>query len=100
MQGAGQGGVVIAIARLGDGETARRLNGRRLYNLRVHFTDYGFASERLIAAEGERAKGFGRVELYVGGKLFDVLLVHRNKDLCVDCCDWDERLYPYRGRKR
>jgi hypothetical protein len=100
MQGDDKEGVIIAVARLGDGERMRNLNRRRLYNLRVHFTDYGFPAQKLIAAEGKRVKGFGRVELYVGGKLIDVLLVARNGDLCVDCCDIDERLYPYRGKKR
>jgi hypothetical protein len=94
--GSGKDSLVIAVARLGHGETSRELNRRRLYNLGVHWKDYGLPEKRLIAAEGERVNGYGRVELYVSGKLFDVLLVKRGKDLCVDCCGDDERLYPYR----
>lgn len=100
MRDSGQDGVVIAVARLGKGEVSRDLNRRRLFNLRVHWEDYGLPAAKLISAEGERANGYGRVELYVAGKLFDVLLVSRKKDLCVDCCDMDERLYPYRVKKR
>lgn len=98
--GSGKDSLVIAVARLGNGEISRGLNRRRLYNLGVHWKDYGLPTERLILAEGERVKGYGRVELYVSGKLFDVLLVKRGKDLCVDCCDIDERLYPYLDKKR
>jgi hypothetical protein len=98
--GSSKGGLVIAIARLGNGETSRELNRRRLYNLGVHWKDYGLPAERLVRAEGERVNGFGRVELYVSGKLFDALLVKRGRDLCVDCCDDDERLYPYLDSKR
>jgi hypothetical protein len=98
--GSGKDSLVIAIARLGRGEISRELNKRRLYNLGVHWKDYGLPAERLILVEGERVNGYGRVDLYVSGKLFDVLLVERRKDLCVDCCDIDERLYPYRDKKR
>ena len=98
--GSAKDSLVIAVARLGKGETSRALNRRRLYNLGVHWKDYGLPAERLIAAEGERVNGYGRVELYVSGKLFDALLVPRREDLCVDCCDIDERLYPYLDKKR
>jgi len=98
--GAGKNSVVIAIARLGDGETSRQLNRRRLYNLTVHWNDYKLPSGKLVTVEGDRVKGFGRVELYIGSKLFDVLVPQRGKDLCVDCCDRDERLYPDRSVNR
>jgi hypothetical protein len=96
--GSSKNSAVIAIARLGDGEISRQLNRRRLYNLMVHWKDYQLPEGKLVAAEGERVSGFGRVELYVAGKLFDTLVVKRGKDLCVDCCEPDERLYPYRQK--
>ena len=95
----GKDAVVIAIARLGDGETSRDLNRRRLYNLRVHWNDYKLPPGTLVTAEGERVKGLGRIELYVYGKLFDMLVPKPGKDLCVDCCEPDKRLYPYRNRR-
>lgn len=93
--------MVIAIARLGDGENAQELNRRRLQNVLAVLTDnLGLRKERVVIASGERVRGYGRVELYVNGKLVDALLVDRGKDLCVDCCDIDERYYPYRKDKR
>jgi hypothetical protein len=100
VSGASKDRVVIAIARLGDGETSRELNRRRLYNLRVHWDDYKLPLGTLVTAEGERVKGLGRIELYVAGKLFDMLVPKPGKDLCVDCCDPDKRLYPYRAVRR
>jgi hypothetical protein len=98
--GSGKDSLVIAIARLGNGETSRELNRRRLHNLRVHWGDYGLPAERLVFAEGERVNGYGRIEIYVSGKLFDIFLVERGRDFCVDCCGPDDRLYPDRVRKR
>ena len=73
---------IIVIARLGDGERARRLNHRRLHNL---FTYLNYireiALERLVRADGERVRGLGRVEAYINGKLFIVFTVGRNQDL-------------------
>lgn len=100
VQGSGKDSLVIAVARLGNGETSRELNRRRLYNLGIYWKEYGLPTKRLILAESERVDGYGRVELYVMGKLFDVLLVYRGKDLCVICCGDDKRYYPLRGKKQ
>ena len=89
--------VIIAIARLGSGETSRRLNSRRLSNVRAYLTAYQtFSAQQLITAEGDRVEGFGRVEIYVSGKLTDTILINRGEDLCVNCCESDNRYYPYR----
>lgn len=99
-KGSGKDSFIIIIARLGNGESSRELNRRRLYNLGMYWKEYNLPAEKLILAEGERINGYGRVELYVGGKLFDVLLVNRDKDLCVACCGDDEKYYPLRDKKR
>jgi hypothetical protein len=92
---------VIAIARLGDGEYAQDLNRRRLANVMTVLTgNLGMKKERVVIASGERVRGYGRVEVYVSGQLVDALLVHRGKDLCVDCCDIDPGYYPYRKDKK
>ncbi|HEY0003360.1 MAG TPA: hypothetical protein VGB17_01025 [Pyrinomonadaceae bacterium] len=89
--------VVIVIARLGDGEYMQKLNRRRLQNVLTALTvNFGLKKERVVIASGERVRGYGRVEVYVSGQLVDALLVARGKDVCVDCCDIDERYYPYR----
>jgi hypothetical protein len=93
-------GVVIAVARLGDGEYRQELNRRRLQNVLTVLRDnLGLREERVVLASGGRVRGYGRVEIYIGGKLVDALLVDRGRDLCVDCCDIDERYYPHRRDK-
>src|SRR2546423_9088201 len=65
-----KGEVVIAIARLGKGEISRELNRRRLFSVQAYLTKRTALPEKnIVVAEGERAEGYGRVELYVGGKL-------------------------------
>lgn len=93
--------VLIVIARLGDNESSQQLNRRRLHNLRVSLTENLHVDPRkLVMASGEKVRGNGRMEFYLGGKLIGGLLVERGKDLCVDCCDIDERYYPYRKNKK
>lgn len=106
---AGETGLVIMIARLGTGETRQELNRRRLHNGRTFLTEFGQrVSQTIVIAEGDRVDGYGRVELYVDGKLFHVLMIRRDDDLAVGACSFegrdpctDEReknLYPCLGR--
>jgi hypothetical protein len=71
-------GVVILIARLGKGENSRTLNRRRLYNVREGFQVTLRIMKPIVIAEGERVNGFGRVEVYLGGKFFGALVAQRN----------------------
>src|SRR5258706_468491 len=66
---AGPDGTIIVIARLGDGETNREQNRRRLHNVRVYLTEFGWHRQpsTVITTQGEPIKGYGRVELYVRG---------------------------------
>jgi hypothetical protein len=108
---AGKAGLVIAIARLGDGEQRQELNRRRLHNVRTYLVEFDHRSpETIITAESERASGFGRIELYVGGKLFYVLMIRPNADFAVGACSFEgddactfereKKLYPCLDRKR
>lgn len=101
----GKDGLVIAIARLGDGEQGQELNRRRLHNVRTYLTTFdGRPPETIITAEGERVNGYGRVELYVGGKLFYVLKTRPKADFPVGSCSYEgedpcshereKKLYP------
>lgn len=83
----GKDTAVIVIARLGKGEVARVHNRSRLSAAKKYLVQFGLPVNRLVLAEGEKAESFGRVELYVAGKLQDALLVNRNKGLCVECCN-------------
>jgi hypothetical protein len=107
---AGKDGLVIVIARLGKGERSRDLSLRRLHNARTFLTEFGQRSpQTIVTAEGERVGGYGRVELYAGGKLFHVLLIRSNDDLAVGACSFEgkdpcinereQKLYPCRNKK-
>jgi hypothetical protein len=63
---------IIAIARLGDGERSVRLDRRRLEFVRDYLLNQR-GWNNIVTASGERVKGYGRVELYVSGKLLYVL---------------------------
>ena len=104
---------LIIIARLGDGERNRNLNWRRLQNTRAYLSEYLKArnSETIILAEGERVPGYGRIEIYVGGKLFSAVAVNRNGDLIVGSCEAEQlddarqqqlrkKLYSWRDRNK
>src|ERR1700687_3048719 len=69
---AGEKGLIIVIARLGDGDNNRDLNRRRLHNVRTYLTQWGGRRNptNVVTAQGERVKGYGRGELYVAGKLY------------------------------
>jgi hypothetical protein len=88
-----QNSVLIVIAHLGSGETQRRYNQRRLYNVKKSLN---IPEKNVVLAEGERVKGFGKVEVYWKGELLGVFFVSRNRDLCVDCCEEDKRFYPHK----
>lgn len=58
---------LIIIARLGDGENSGRLNTYRLKLLDNYLSRW--RPVKYITAEGKKVKGYGRIEIYVGGKL-------------------------------
>ena len=103
---AGEKDLLIIIARLGNGEINRSLNHRRLHNVRAYLTEFGWKRnpQTIILAEGERVNGYGRIEIYIKGILFDVLVIQTNGDLLVGSCEPDnirpkkaeEIFYPYR----
>lgn len=82
---------VILVARLGEGETLRRLNLRRLHNVAARL----YSVKSIIKTEGDKIGGKGHVEIYLDGQLNAILLAHRNKDLAVDCCEEFKDLYPW-----
>lgn len=88
--------VLIVIVRPGDGEASRQLIRRRLYNIRQYFRERGdqLLKDRVVVAEGERVKGFGRIEYYIKGKLYQQLLFPKNGYVCHSCCGPDTGYYP------
>jgi hypothetical protein len=107
---AGSDSLVIIIARLGDRENRRNLNHRRLHNIRTYLKDFVGRDTRItITAQGDRIKGYGRIEIYVKGQHFYTLMVGFNLDFAVGECSYDGRdpctltrernLYPCFDRK-
>lgn len=91
-------GLIIAIARLGKGEQRKDVNQMRLRKVRQYLTeDWQRTPETIVTAEAERVNGFGRVELYVGGKLLSTILVERNRDLAAGSCQAGEFKYTGSG---
>lgn len=92
-------GRVFVIARLGDGETARWLNLARLEGARFYLVESGRTQkERIVFAEGERVKGEGRVEFYLGSRLYLVSLAGRGKAINFTCCD--DYIPPGRSKRK
>lgn len=72
------GETMFIIARLGTGETSRKLNQDRLFALREYLFEYRkLPANRLVTAEGDRVKGPGQVEIYVNGKLYALFKMKR-----------------------
>lgn len=86
---------IFVIARLGKRESSRTLNRRRLHRTRNHLVTSGrLAKGSVIFAEGDQAETKGRLEFYLGSKLYLVSLVEYGKDVCLTCCD--DRASPSR----
>lgn len=100
---AGDTGSLILIARLGDGERSRLYNQRRLHNIGTYFNYIReIPKSRIVKAEGERATGRGRVEVYVRGELMIVFEMGRNQDLAGGECEMprSELYYPMERKRR
>ena len=84
---ANRDGLLIIVARLGNGEKQRDLSRRRLHNVRDGLTtNLGINVRQLVVAEGERVRGYGRVEFYLAGELVGALPVRRNSHVIK--CDF------------
>ncbi len=47
----------------------------------------GWKSFDVIYARGEKSDGEGKIEFYIGGTLFLVVMSPKNKTPCLDCCE-------------
>lgn len=102
---AGKEGLIILVARLGDGEKLRSLNNRRLHNALVYLNEFLLRPmSTIIVTQGERVTGRGRVEIYVGGKLIDAFGMKTGEDFFLGTCEWgseaDKNLYDSRRTKK
>lgn len=74
----------IVIARLGNGEFSRKINLKRIKTLKNYLMKPK-SEIKFVFAEGERTKGFGVIELFVEGRLFYSLPLHRKQDVAEGC---------------
>lgn len=65
---------LVIIARLGTGERDRALNLARLHYIEGYLRSHDVL---YVLGEGSRTKGFGRIEVYVGGKLLLTVPIKR-----------------------
>jgi hypothetical protein len=93
--------VLIIIAHLGSGENSLEINQLRLHNAKEYLLGKSFSSNgsRIIITQGEKIIGLGRIEFYFGGKKVESLLIKKNRNLCVDCCE-NNKIKPYRSAKK
>ena len=83
-----EGTYLIIVARLGTSEVSIGLNHIRLAVAEEYVRRRG-SDLKYVLAQGERVKGLGRLELYVGGRLKDVLPLKKNaKGYCVPGRGW------------
>lgn len=78
-----EGAYLILIARLGTGEFSSSLNQARLSGVEEYVRRTG-SDLKYVLAQGSRVKGLGRLEIYVGGKLADIMPLRKNaKGYCI-----------------
>ncbi len=82
-----EGRVLIAVARIGDGESLHSLNRDRLAAVRTYLVRRGLPAPNIVSIRGERVRGAGRVEFYISGKLSRIILARRNRSICIECCN-------------
>lgn len=83
------GNRIFVISRIGHKESSV-LNRIRLTNAKKVMTDgKQFPDDRIVTAIGDRVAGNqnGRLEFYLGGQLFLVTEIGKNKSACLSCCD-------------
>ena len=80
---------VFILFRAGDGE-GKVINNKRFTFVRKFMQEeWGLKNEFFLYAIGEKIKGQGRIEIYLGSKLHLVILAKRGKVPCMDCCGFD-----------
>jgi len=78
-----EGAYLILIARLGTGELSSSLNQARLSGVEEYVRRTG-SDLKYVLAQGSRVKGLGRLEIYVGGKLAEIMPLRKNaKGYCI-----------------
>lgn len=94
---------ILLIARLGKKETDLYLSARRIFTVRKYLAAQGVKEGRIVGAFGEKTKGLGRIEIYLNGYIFEIIILGYLEDLPVGYCDieeFDRKKYQLRKNKR
>ena len=68
----------------------KKINDKRFRIVRKFLrNNKGWKGETFLFVVGEKVKGQGRVEFYIGNKLSSVALAKRGRVPCMDCCGYD-----------
>lgn len=81
--------MLILIATQGNSERSPLINKRRLYAVKKYLVAMGVTPERIITAQSDKSDRTGKVEIYVEGKLQEVIFAKKNADIPVGSCDND-----------
>ncbi|HMS41706.1 MAG TPA: hypothetical protein PKE69_15855 [Pyrinomonadaceae bacterium] len=73
---------VFVISRGGIGEKLSIVNRRLKYTQMVLLKIKKFNERRVVFASGEKVKGEGNVEFYIGSELFLTISMKKNKPIC------------------
>lgn len=87
--------LIIAVARLGYGETDENLSKKRLERITLYFKgSWNVNPKLLIMTRGNRVKSNGRVEFYVRGFLAGLIIAKKNDSLRIQNCVTDDLDIP------
>ncbi len=75
---------LLAIIRPGEREPSARISHMRLLQVKAYLEYTRFS--KYVVATGEKVQGFGRIELYVAGKLLYALPLQRNRGINLLSC--------------
>ena len=78
---------IFVIFRSGKSET-ETVNANRLAHVKWFLENRkGWKTLDVIYARGKKSEGEGKIEFYIGGKLFLIMMSGKNRTPCLDCCD-------------
>ncbi len=90
---------VFAIFRAGRGET-ETVNAKRLAYVKTFLKERkSWTRYDVVYARGEKTDEEGKIEFYIGGRLYLIIMSPKNKTPCLDCCE-DNTEYPQNLVKR
>lgn len=78
---------IFVIFRGAKGET-ETVNAKRLAHVKWFLENRkGWKSFNVIYARGEKSDNEAKIEFYIGGRFYLVVMSGKNRTPCLDCCD-------------